>query len=330
MQSVGPIWKRAVDSIKRLMNRPIGVNRWAPAAPRPSPVAAAPTQTPTSARTRPPAAVANSSPPNLDPSSEPPPAPAARKLWGRDFSVTAEGLEEGQVVQFVDSLLGRYEILEKQQRHYFSLGTLSEKAAIEADKAAEAIRQRARGKAEAESARVIAEAHQKSQQMLSEAKAAAREATRPEVESVLAVARRRSALIEEDAKRQAQMFFVKSRELIAEDLEHAVQQASSQLLLCVQKLNAEGHRLEAAWKDKTTEVCRSGTFELQSGDGRSPAFAAEMPASFWSGQGEAAQGEAAQNEPAPAESQAPPPPNGDTADAADAATGQPAGAGGGT
>ena len=70
-----------------------------------------------------------------------------RKLWGQEFDVVRGGMSEDQVVRFVNDLLRKYRVLAEQQQHLLSLGTLSEKAAVEAGKLAADIKGRAQREA---------------------------------------------------------------------------------------------------------------------------------------------------------------------------------------
>ena len=204
------------------------------------------------------------------------PAPLKKQLWGKEFDIVAEGLAEEQVTEFVGNLMNRCRALEEQQKYFLSLGSLTEKAAIEGDKAAEDIKARAKTEAAAEAARIIAQANQKTQEMMAEAKKVAREITAQEVQNIIHAALRKAGIIELQAKQQAQLFLLRSREAIENDLKEEVKGAYHRLLSALEGLSGEGHKVEMGWKDKTGQLRNIETFELGGDDAVPSALAAEI------------------------------------------------------
>ena len=64
----------------------------------------------------------------------------ARQLWGRDFDIVKEGLDESQVAMFITELIGERDMLLQRQEHMLSLSKLAERTVAEADKLAEEIK----------------------------------------------------------------------------------------------------------------------------------------------------------------------------------------------
>jgi len=281
MEKRESFFRRVFNSVKGRLNRPVGGG----ANPSPGPAAQAAKQTPPQ-----PAAQETEQPPVrataedvsqvFDAPADTAPRSAKRQLWGQEFDTTGEGLAEDQVLKFVNSFMSNYRALEEQQQHFLSLGTLSEKAAIEADRAAVAIRARARSEAEAEAARMIAEANQKSQEMLAEAKATAQGETWSQVEGIIVAARRKAAIIQTAAKQQTQIFLIRSREALEGDLRHEVKEAYNHLLFSLQELLRDGNELEAQWKTRTLELGKRETYELEGREASPSALAAEIPPSL--------------------------------------------------
>ena len=84
-----------------------------------------------------------------------------RNLWGREFSVIKEGLAEAEVVAFVSELL-------KRQEHHQSLMELAQRTVIEAEHLAMSLKERAKGEAEAEAARILSQAQAQAEQLVQE------------------------------------------------------------------------------------------------------------------------------------------------------------------
>lgn len=214
--------------------------------------------------------------PTFGRSAEIPPRVTKKQLWGKDFDLVDEGLSEEQVAEFMNDLIGKCRVLEEQQKYFLSLGSLTERAAIEADKAAAATKARIKSGAEAEAARIIAEANQRSQEMMTEAKRAAQETTQQEVQNILEAVLRKAAITELQAKQQAQLFLIRSREAIEGDLREEVKEAYNRILYGLQDLLGKGHQIEMEWSGMTDQLRKSDTFELEWHEAGPSALAGEI------------------------------------------------------
>jgi len=252
-----PFWKRAFSSVRQFLTQPMGGSRQGAAVKG--------TQSAPAAEEMQELAQAEAVKP-----------PPKRHLWGQEFDVVEEGLAQEQVSDFVDTLMVKCRALEEQQKHFLSLGSLTEKAAIEADKAAAGIRSRAKGEAEAEAARIVAEANQKTQEMMTEAKMTAQEVTQQEVQNILQAALRKAAIVELQAKQQGQLFLIRSRDAIEGDLREEVKEAYYRLLSGLHNVLGEGNRLELGWKDRTAQLRQRDTYELAGPESTRSALRAEI------------------------------------------------------
>jgi hypothetical protein len=183
-------------------------------------------------------------------------------LWGKEFEVVKNGLSEEQVVGFVSELMDKYRALSEQKDHFVTMGTISERAAIEADKAASDIKARAQKEAEAEAERIVAEANQKAREIIIEATKKAQQATQKETEDILKVANQKAAIIETEAKQKTQLFLIKRRREIQDQLREEYKKAYNQLLSALEDLIGKGQEVETEWKNKTIELWGSKVFSL--------------------------------------------------------------------
>ncbi len=67
----------------------------------------------------------------------------AIKLWGHDFVRAKSGLDEEQVVSFVNGLISERDTLIKRQEHLSSLLKLAERTVAEADNVAKQVKEEA-------------------------------------------------------------------------------------------------------------------------------------------------------------------------------------------
>ena len=186
-----------------------------------------------------------------------------RQLWGQEIDIVKGGLDEEQVIPFVNELVDKYRFLAEKQQHFVSLGTLSEKAAIEAEKLATDIKARAKKESDAEAARIVAEAMEKARGIVSQGEKAAQNASRHETEAILSAARRKADIIETEAKQLAELFLIRSREIIEANLKTEVQDVYRQLITSLQDHTGDVDKIDLRWKDKRVQLGQKETFGLR-------------------------------------------------------------------
>jgi hypothetical protein len=201
---------------------------------------------------------------------------AKKVLWGKEFDVVKNGLSEEQVVKFVTELINKYKVLSEQKDHFVTMGTISERAAIEADKAATDIKERAKQEAEAEAERIIAEANQKARDIGIEAIKKAQLTTKQEIDDIMNVANQRAAILETESKQKTQLFLIKRRREIQDQLKEEIKKAYNQLLSGLQDLLGKGQEVESEWKNKTVELWGSKVFTLDWHDVMPPSIGLDM------------------------------------------------------
>jgi len=90
------------------------------------------------------------------------------ELWGREFNLARNGLDEAQIVSFVNELISERDQLIRQAEHLAMLTKLAEKTVVEADKLAEEIKKEAAEQTEAETTAIIAKVEEQARQMIEE------------------------------------------------------------------------------------------------------------------------------------------------------------------
>lgn len=103
-----------------------------------------------------------------------------KQLWGREFEIVKEGLDEAQVKAFVAELVGEREALAKRQEHLASLTKLAENTVAEADRLSTEINKEAAAKATA----ILAKAEQDAQKLAEQKRAESRAAAEREVQAI--------------------------------------------------------------------------------------------------------------------------------------------------
>lgn len=199
-----------------------------------------------------------------------------RLLWGQQIDIVEGGLDEEQVTLFVSELMSKYRVLVERQEHLLSLGALSEKAAMEGDKLVTEMKDRARREAEAEASVTISRANQRSQDMIATAKKTAQEVTRRESENILDGAHRKAHTIETEARQRAQLFVMRARAVIENDLKKEFIEVYDQLLSSLRDSLAEEHDVEARWKGKIVELWRKESLQLEGYEAVPSILAAEI------------------------------------------------------
>ncbi|MBI2856407.1 MAG: hypothetical protein HYX93_06140, partial [Chloroflexi bacterium] len=139
-------------------------------------------------------------------------APKARHLWGKEFPLVAQGLDEAQVTSFVNDLLNQYNSLLQEHEAVGSVRGFSKQMLEDAERQVASVRARGKRDAELEAARILSEAQQQATQTLSQAKRRAEEITGQEVRDLIQAAQLRAELVERQSKIQAQKFFLQVRD----------------------------------------------------------------------------------------------------------------------
>lgn len=119
-----------------------------------------------------------------------------RRLWEREFNIVDKGLDEKQVIDFVNNLIAQHEA--PQEVSGASLRSLLKRAATDAEEIAASVKMRAQTEAEDEAARILSQARQEAEEIKRRAEIAARkEAEEP--------AQLREEAAEEEMKQPAQL-----------------------------------------------------------------------------------------------------------------------------
>ncbi len=124
------------------------------------------------------------------------------ELWGHEFKKVKYGLDEEQVVSFVNELMKEHKTLLERAEHLSSLTKLAEKTVIEADNVAKQLQKEAIDRTKAEANAIIAKAEEQAQQIIQEKTAEAVARGNREAETIKANAQQQAELLlEERAKR---------------------------------------------------------------------------------------------------------------------------------
>jgi len=177
-------------------------------------------------------------------------------LWGKQFNVAKEGLDEGQVVAFVNDLVAQYGA---------SLDPLLETTVTNAEQLVASIKMKAQQEAETEAERIISQAKQEVQEIKLSAEIAteAKMATEKETEDILSTVRRKTEIIEAEARQRTLLYLLKAREEIEKQIREDYKRAYSRLSSSLQDLMGVGQNIEVELRDKRTTLWESKSFELK-------------------------------------------------------------------
>ena len=158
---------------------------------------------------------------------------------------------------------------------------------------AQLVEDRVRG-AEMEAAAHINEARQNAQQLLAEAREQAAEAAakqremlvvareqaaaaaEKQTEEVLSAVFRKAQLVENRVKQQAQLYLLKAREQVEEQVRADIKQAYTRITASLQTVLDEGGYVEAELRNRSEELWKVETFELENADPSLPQLAESL------------------------------------------------------
>ncbi|RLC60921.1 MAG: hypothetical protein DRI01_09355 [Chloroflexi bacterium] len=127
------------------------------------------------------------------------------ELWGRNFARVRNGLDEEQVVSFINELISQRNTFLYRQEHLSSLTKLAERTIAEANDMAKQIKEEATAQANAEVTAIIAEAEQQAQQMIEEKRTEVITIANKEAEAIRAAAQQQAKLLLEEKTRSVQV-----------------------------------------------------------------------------------------------------------------------------
>ena len=191
-----------------------------------------------------------------------------RQLWESEFKVVKEGLDEKQVVAFVDNLIAQHRTL--QQASADSLRSLLETAVTDAEQLAASIKTKAQAEAEAEAAGIITQAKQEDQEIKRRAEIAAQKeaedilsVANKKAEDILSVVNKKTEITEVEARQNALLFLLRAREEIEKEVREEYKRAYARLSSSLQNLLDEGQSIEVELKGKRARLWESKKFELK-------------------------------------------------------------------
>ena len=149
------------------------------------------------------------------------------------FKRAKNGLDEEQVVSFINELISQQDILLQHEEHLSSLTKLAEKTVTEADKLAEEIKAKATEQAKDEANAIIAREEEQAQQIIEEKRA-----------EIMNIVTEKAAAIEAEAEREAELLLENQEKKIKHELGSFAHQLYSHLLSELESLKQQVVGLE--------------------------------------------------------------------------------------
>ena len=164
------------------------------------------------------------------------------ELWGHEFSLAKNGLDEAQVVTFVNELISERDLLLQRAEHLSTLTKLAEKTIVEADRLAEEIKKEAIEEAKGEAEAILAKADEQAQQMMEEKRA-----------EIIAIATEEAETIKTNAERKAELLIEQQISRIQPEIRTVAQQLYSELLSQIEDLIQQVKVSEVEFEQKLSQ-----------------------------------------------------------------------------
>jgi len=155
------------------------------------------------------------------------------KLWGHDFVKAKYGLDETQVVSFVNELISQRNTFLQRREHLSSLTKLAERMVAEANNMATQIKDEAIERANAEATMILAKAEEQAQQMIEEKRA-----------EVIAMANRKAEAITANAQQEIELLLEEKTRSSQTELKDTGKSLYGQFLLQLEDLQQQVRVLE--------------------------------------------------------------------------------------
>ena len=185
------------------------------------------------------------------------------ELWGHDFKRVKYGLDEEQIVSFVNELINHNDTIIQRQAHLSSLTELAERTIIEADTLAERVKKEALEQAKAEANTIIARAEEQAQQIIEQKRA-----------EIIAIANEEAEAIKANARREAESLMEQQGRRIQSEIRDMAQRLYMELLSQLESLKQQVVGLEVEFEHKLsqpTEQASPVTLEEKSPSAQAPA-----------------------------------------------------------
>jgi hypothetical protein len=155
-------------------------------------------------------------------------------LAGHEFKRAKNGLDETQVVSFINELIDERDKLAQSQDHVVSLNRLAERTVVEADKLATQIKAEATEQAKADSAAIV-----------DKAKEQARQTVEKKVAEAVKLANEEAMAIKAKAEQEAELQLENQKNRIQGELRNLVNQQSGYLLDELERLKQQAAAIQA-------------------------------------------------------------------------------------
>lgn len=171
------------------------------------------------------------------------------ELWGRDFKRVKDGLDEEQIVSFVNELINERDTLLQRQEHLSSLSMLAERTIAEADDLARQVKEEAKEKAETEANDIVTKAEEQAQQVLKD--------TQAEAYDIVTKAEEKAQQILEETKNEANDIMNKAEEQAQQVFEEKKAEAVNIANEEAEAIRANAQKEVALLREKETKRIQS-------------------------------------------------------------------------
>jgi cell division septum initiation protein DivIVA len=142
-----------------------------------------------------------------------------KQLWEKEFSIVEEGLNEEQVVAFVDDLIAHRDASQKSPSD--SVRSIIERAVTDAEQIANSLKMKAQKEAAEEAIRIIDKAKQEAEEIRRQVETV----TQKETGDILSVLNEKTRLIEEEAKQKVELLLLQTRQEIEKEVREEYKEA---------------------------------------------------------------------------------------------------------
>lgn len=187
------------------------------------------------------------------------------ELWGHEFSLAKNGLDETQIVSFVNELISERDLLLQRAEHLSTLTRLAEKTIVEADRLAEDIKKETIDEAKTGAEAILAKAEEQSQQMIEEKRT-----------EIITIATGEAEALKANAEREAELLIAQQRERIQPEIRNVAQQLYQELRSQIEGLMQQVKASEVEFEHKLSQPLeQASTVEIEERLLLAPAYVAQ-------------------------------------------------------
>jgi hypothetical protein len=173
------------------------------------------------------------------------------ELWNRKFKLVKRGLDENEIVPFVNELIKFRDESAQREEHFASLTKLAERTVVEADRLATEVKKDASEQAQAKSKEIVSKAEEQVRQMMEEKR-----------KEVVTAAAEEAKALKVDAEREAKLILEQNKKNVQVEMAAEAQKFYNQMLQQLEAMQQQVKSMQSQFENKLPGIIDKTTVQV--------------------------------------------------------------------